>query len=509
MVFNFLSDIPQSSLLVHKEYRLFNLIKCRIQALQKQIELLDGLGIKVVLEDYVKVCVNLRMMLSRLDNNSIICNSAVYLDVLSGFNKFPKTIRDHSMELFGHYVPRVSTSDSELRSIAHNIDVYCKRGMDVSDLRKLFVIEKRKYDLERNFLSDLKRRCLAARKIELLSRLRLEMTDAVQSGWYVIFNTLTIAPHHYKQVFSKDSSVWTDYVRSIDRAVGISIHGNWRKAIIARRAGDDFHRYFAVTEKGSQTGRLHIHVLHMMRKLPDGCYDPNRGSALPNKREVSFFKGFWNFGHSSPVAVRFDMSDAFGLLKWQWPVKRGITGQFEPLECRDPAAIVSYVGKYITKSHDDVDRHKEVFRWRTKISQSLGKKLLIQIVKNCNHNQLELVIRSRPGKLMQTSRGILPLALMKKLSMKELLSRYQKSSPQTLWTSMVALEGREGIITQLRRMIRGVLPSNTPSFGDIRTLDLVEMEGFNLHKLICDLEVQLFGVKKINYKLLGNSQIVR
>lgn len=496
-------DITQSSLLVSREFRLYSSIKRRINGLRFQFDCLRSLGSLKDYDqsDYEGCMLILCGLCDRLDIHSIICNSDIYNEVLSVFNLMPKTLREHSIDLFGSYVPRSSKTQKRLDYINEEID----KGFFNKDHKLMLFSEKRKAELELSFLNNLKVRCLAARKCELESRIRLEVLDAVKNGWYVVFNTLTVSPDNYKEVFDVSSSSWSDYVRSVDRAVGISMYGSWALAKKARADGEEFHRYFAVSEKGSKTGRLHLHVLHFMAKLPVGCYDPNRGSSVPKNREIHFLKRFWKFGHSSPVAVRFDSNDSYARLNWVWPVKINELGVYLPLECKAPEAIGRYVSKYISKSHEDTKGHKEVFRWRTKISQSLGKRFVNTIISQCSQNQLEILVRLRSARLIKIERGQMPLSLMKRLAMQELIKRFRQKAPRMLWSSMVKCPQREGILTHVRRMISGSLPHSSSNFGSFRLLDLLVTDGFNLRSMILEIERSFFGDKKISYNILGNS----
>ena len=106
----------------------------------------------------------------------------------------------------------------------------------------------------------------------------LELSRANKEGWAVVFNTLTVEPEYYDDVFRTGSNLWRNYIRTIDRAVAKSIFGSYRQ-----RDGSDYFNYCAIVEHGSDTGRLHIHCIMSMRKLPKGCLDPNIGLAVPDR----------------------------------------------------------------------------------------------------------------------------------------------------------------------------------------------------------------------------------
>ena len=56
----------------------------------------------------------------------------------------------------------------------------------------------------------------SARQTEILARLRFEMRARVHfQGWFVVFNTLTVAPGAEKKVFSPAATAFKDYLRRV------------------------------------------------------------------------------------------------------------------------------------------------------------------------------------------------------------------------------------------------------------------------------------------------------
>lgn len=177
----------------------------------------------------------------------------------------------------------------------------------------------------------------ASRHSEYISRLDNEIACAVRAGWFLVFDTLTIAPDR-EAAFLADPYAVRDHVRRLARRVNVAC---------GRKAGDPFDdvfRFFGVPEYGKARGRLHFHMLYFMRRLPSGCVDPNLGSVWATKREVTALK-CWNYGFSAPIALRYS-GDAFTRLGWAWPVdKKGVA-----LPVKPPLAVARYVAKYVGKS---------------------------------------------------------------------------------------------------------------------------------------------------------------
>ena len=137
-------------------------------------------------------------------------------------------------------------------------------------------------DLEQLIVQTMNETGKQARAKQARTLLSFEIAEKAQRGWYIIFNTLTVNSENYSKVFHRDSDDFQNYIRTVDRLTCQAITGSKR-----RKPNNDYHTYFAVVEEGSQTGRLHIHVVHFLRKLPIKARDPNRGLRLPYKRELT------------------------------------------------------------------------------------------------------------------------------------------------------------------------------------------------------------------------------
>lgn len=313
----------------------------------------------------------------------------------------------------------------------------------------------------------LRNKTLKARKFELSTRLRYEMHFRLKQGWFVIFNTLTCDAQNINRVFESGSMDWSNYIRSVDRSIGCKIFGTWRNAIQARREGNEFHTYFAVVERGTEHGRLHIHVLHFMKDLPFGYSCPNKGLITPNKREYSSFKCFWRFGFSTPVAVRINLSDAWSKIGWRWPVVL-IDGKYNPVKSSHPDAVCNYLGAYITDilEYDNNNNRKVGIRWRVRTSRKLGllpleillgKLSRVSILRLCQNpiqlSRLKLLKRPIPRHLM---RRLLVKKLLKNSTMKRSL----------MMKFFLNLKLKDNIYTQFKSVISPTPLLELPSFGN-------------------------------------------
>lgn len=189
-----------------------------------------------------------------------------------------------------------------------------------------------------------------------------EIAEKCKKNWAMVFNTLTVTDDTLSQVFNTESTAFKEYIRSV-----------WR--LIARNKKDTAcHTYFACVEQGGKTGRLHIHVLHFMERLPKGAQDPNYGMQIAYRRELDIMKGVWKWGHSSPKIIRYSPHDKWGLEGYRWPYDREIKTD---LAMKSPLAIAGYISKYITKS---ATTEKETYQWRIRKSHNLGHQILKELV---------------------------------------------------------------------------------------------------------------------------------
>lgn len=198
----------------------------------------------------------------------------------------------------------------------------------------------------------------ALRKAFANQRLLNELRLRDSQGWYVVFNTLTFSDDGVIR-FADDPNALRDHFRAVGRAV---LQAENRSV---KENSSDCFRYFCVPEYGSKEGRLHFHCLYMMRTLPKGATDPNLGHNRRDRRQVTALSGFWSYGYSMPIAVRYQ-GDAFTRAGWLWPLdKMGKSIQSKP--CIAVARYVcKYVGKNIANSYE-LKTGKQ--KWNTSLSK--------------------------------------------------------------------------------------------------------------------------------------------
>ncbi len=207
-----------------------------------------------------------------------------------------------------------------------------------------------------------------SRGAQWTQRVLNEMRIAHEKGWYIVFDTLSLADSWVRR-FYEDKTCLRDYFRNIQRSVMAA------EGIPVKSPGFDGYRYYCTPEYGSKEGRLHFHVVHLMRTLPAGARDPNINVMKRTKREIQCLKKHWKYGFTSPIAVRYT-GDAFTRDGWLWP--QDSNGQAIP--SKPWQAVAFYVTKYVTKKTElDIQSNKvlnesskSTDRWKLKCRKLLS-----------------------------------------------------------------------------------------------------------------------------------------
>jgi hypothetical protein len=218
---------------------------------------------------------------------------------------------------------------------------------------------------------------------------------------YVIFDTLTVDKEHYEKVFQRDSNHWRNYIERFARLC------NGR------------HEYFASTERGTGTLRLHLHVIHFCGQKPKGITDPNKGSCLPIKREITSLKKLWPYGNTSPIAVRWSISDTWAQAGWKWPVEESGV----PIDRKPLIATARYVAKYVTKTNQRKD-----IPWRVKATRNLGLNNLKTVLSSLAVRDIYLLTKIGASNIVKESKkSRIPNSLIRKIAIKILNERLTES----------------------------------------------------------------------------------
>lgn len=251
---------------------------------------------------------------------------------------------------------------------------------------------------------------------EIVYRCAEAAIDAYDNDWFVIMDTLTLE-HHYRidpqEVLGTDG--WRKYKERFCYNIAKSVYGDRTKARKARR--DDYIGYCATVEHGKNGDNPHIHVLWFCRNVPDSWKrDPNSGLRLPIRREIDPAKDLWEYGFSTPVAVRLHPFDAWGKLGFVWPIDKKTK---TPIPCYGPAGAGAYIAKYIGKEVN--------VKWRTRIriSHNLGKRRITEAIRKLPTCLLRPL--SKCSLLPSIGFSKTPTTLWKRLSVKE---RLRRASPK-------------------------------------------------------------------------------
>lgn len=271
-----------------------------------------------------------------------------------------------------------------------------------------------------------KERALSARKEEQVSRLVWELMEADLCGWYPVFVTLTVSPEHYDTVFDRSSNCFRDYIRTVTRRIGRQL-GLTKSESDARSC--DIHRYLAVVERGGKTGRLHVHVVHLCKRLPFVASDPNAGRDVPDRRELSGWRVLWNYGFVTACPVRTGARDVYARDGWRWPVVKADDGRWQPYKATGMLGVARYVGKYLVKQ-----RYGRKEYWRCRMTRKFGLREIDRVMRSMTTKELWMMLKSVMPRVKRYGR-VIPSSLLRKRAMKEVCRRYPKTVVR-LWRDL-------------------------------------------------------------------------
>src|SRR5205807_810390 len=129
-----------------------------------------------------------------------------------------------------------------------------------------------------------------------IQRLMNAMRQAHADGWFIVFDTLTLADDRLEAFYDNPNAL-RDYFRDIGRMV---------LAAEGRKANDshaDCYQYFCVPEYGTPNGRLHFHAVHFMRTLPTCTAHPNCARRSPSRRQSTTRQATSPYADSLPLAT--------------------------------------------------------------------------------------------------------------------------------------------------------------------------------------------------------------
>lgn len=305
-----------------------------------------------------------------------------------------------------------------------------------------------------------------------------EIAFRVHQGWYMVFGTLTVSPDDYSTVFDRGSLCWQTYIDKVDNRIAKATYGSVRKA---KQMQLDYHTYFACVERGSKNGRLHIHVLHLIKELPEGTTDPNYGRLIPSQRQITTLRECWPHGHSTHIAVRTGNNDAFARQKWRWPVDKTTN---QAIVSKGPMAVAGYITKYVTKQLNQTDREKYV--WRVRKSRSLGRDIIRQLLSNLTNDHL-MMMASNPTIRIKINNRYHPTSVIQEEAFRSLSARLSMTNRFALGLESHSLPSQ---LQRLRDLTRETNVSNSRNTGPSQIQTSKSGDIFNVNETLCELQTR-------------------
>ena len=292
----------------------------------------------------------------------------------------------------------------------------------------------------------------SARKTSLLWRVAQESQECLDNGWYLIMDTLTIDPNKLES----DRAIlsgrgWHLYKQRFREAI--------RKALgYKQNCGIpqiEYLRYAAVVEWGETGNNPHLHVLWMLKDIPTNWkYDPNLSNVIPIRRELDNAKSAWEYGWSTPTAVRTSSDDPWARNGWTWPVDKQTHKPIPACGVSGPAA---YIAKYLTKEED------KQWTTRVRISRNLGLNGIKAFLRKLETNLLRpLQEITRNQNWIKEYRHVTncPGSLVAQLAKQERISRLWVSK-QTRLIQLTMESPKKSIVSRLLTFIQGMDPQSS------------------------------------------------
>lgn len=369
------------------------------------------------------------------------------------------------------------TGNLKIQSIKKEVNQWPPFKLHYKKATKLeWITNKRELTiLQSKLLTNLEQKSLHARKSTTVYRLNLELEQAVNQKWYIIFNTLTLDPRHTKTVWEYGSPAFTKYIKKFEN---ITIKEN--------------HKYFAVTELGSETNREHIHVIHFIKYIPEQAkLCPNRSMLKPTRRIISYFRTFWKYGFSTPIAVRTNALDVWAKLGYRWAVKFDKEHNiYQPIESGSVSRLANYMTKYIVKSLHTKKDHK----WKIRQSHQLGMTIINETLKQLSPKQLNQFQELQTQKILAIHQKIIPQSLLQVSYHKKMNEQLKKDKNKTM--KLMTQTAQNSIMKQLNdltqpRPLYNLRSITNSEIKNTRTMDTSEI--IKIQNIIDTLTIRYTG----------------
>lgn len=305
---------------------------------------------------------------------------------------------------------------------ASEIDGWFKEVSDVDRLSAFCGLSMRRAPAERTnpVYEQAAARSLRRRSEVMAYRIQEELS----LPGYPVFWTLTVDPEHEHIIAPRreEFKLWLRKVR--------------------RRFGN--FTYCCVVERGAE-GRLHYHCLFRFDDL-SRCTCPNWNRPRGNQQEIPEMRGFWPYGLSNPVAVRYNPADSYGQLGWRWP-----RGQ----KTGAPQAVALYMAKYLTKATYEVNG------CRTKMSRNFGLhrlQLTLPEIVQVLHNLPQRAIQRLPLTAAP------PISIMRRISARSAFGNLPRLPLPPMRTGSVAQAAQTLAMARSIRMSAGDSLTAGPGF---------------------------------------------
>ena len=305
------------------------------------------------------------------------------------------------------------------------------------------------------------------RKSRVNAEVQCELSMAMRKGYFILFETLTFTDDTYVEFWSKNGNgktQWDSYCK------------RWKRLVDDEDLG--YHSYICVVERGAERGRLHLHVIRVLERVPSWFADPNlrsRGTKTCIEGVASRMWPLSNPERSTWQPCRYS-NDAWSMVGWKWPCD--VKGNPLPYSA---GKISNYLTKYLTKQQDfainetnrlleeRIEKEKGLVSWRIRKSMNFGKVELYEAMKDWTSRALASVLEARYAPERKH------LSLYRQIALKVLRSRVWKrlSESANLSESDEVMNSKKLInLSLLERFL--VTPGQENLFAEVLRLWMLE-----------------------------------
>ena len=304
----------------------------------------------------------------------------LYSDIV--YNEEVPLVSERYREMLDAIDEGISFKDYLLR-INPYTDTVLKNYDDFIDKFGLYHSDKRYYrkgTIKYDYYQKLKDRKAYTDSQMFQLRLESALSEAIQNDFYPLFVTLTLCDNSvnaFEHIVGKRENALASFRRKFARKIiadfkGISVRQVEKNLRENGEKVDDFVEYAQIMEKGDKNGRIHYHLLYIVKcDLPDAWIAQKPIFDGDGRYSIVGAENCWQYGRSEVRPCRYGERDVWKR-KFNWDVPLEKVGLYSPQK------LSGYLTKYsVKKIGENISCLKKL---RRSMSRNFGLKGLKEII---------------------------------------------------------------------------------------------------------------------------------